>query len=277
MSFIDHIAAEVNHHNRYGSRRQIENRSLVHVLGRAWSTGPRLALRPHYGGEWIGKQFKIDPTAPLRLYVYSTPTLDVDLTTREFTILDLCSRYQINALYAARLLYPRYYYATKHDVGGVALNCDNGAYFTRTGARFYETKEGRLRCLTPEARVTHTIISPESTAYVRFVRKAFRDTFINFARLLAGSDIDTGPYCTASMEEVFNLPIHARVQRCSQWFQSGNYTFDDQVFRAFMSLSVHWHGLWRYMVVGNQGVTTFNRSLRIVGTSLRLIKYHTLV
>lgn len=270
--FMQQIAKAIALHNRHRNHKQIVNRSIIEVLSPTWSSNSRLHLRSHYGGRWVGKQFKVDPTAPLRLFIYRYPVMDIFLDTGVFTIISCTSTYQANALGDARLLHVYYHYTTPYDAGGMVMQCMNGIYFTKEGTRFRDTPSG-LVCLSPHARVRRTVISTESIRYVRHVRQVFHDVFYRYAALIQGTDVNTGPYNTESMGPVFDIPKEGRMQTCVRWFKEGGHAFDDRVLRCFLSMAVWSQYHWQRAAQQSMPYV-FTKALRTVSNAIRNEKYY---
>jgi hypothetical protein len=250
------------------SNRFIAHRGEVVITQGAWCTSGRATLRSN-AGTWQGTRFTPDLTQPCYLFSYGTPALEIDLVQRT---LKPMYRYLHPALvegFGSLGLRLKYVLATSRDPGNWVVKLADGWNRWKEVSTMYE-HEGELHCDTSSV-VTQSIVSPESTAYVRAVRKRMRSDFTVIDNLRRGGDKEVGAYAWQFMEPYFQMPEHERVRILTDWFAGTEY--DDDAYRCL--LASH-NNEWRYRTYAwsPYGDDYFNTAVKRAANAMRRAKFN---
>lgn len=247
MSIIDRCVRMIERQNQpnYQAGTRFTNRSHVPIIGPAWSYSPRLSLRAE-DGKWVreGRKwwFISDPTSYLHLHVYGYRVMTMDPKARTIQVHGPgCARTLRNAAYSARLPLPiNYHYDTHHDAGGWAMRCANGT-FPLCGSTFRE-EGSRLVCPDEHTRFRKSVVSAESTAYVRAMGRRLRAAYRGLDVLRRNGSRDSGAYNIPFMAPYFEMGPAEVTRMIKDWTDSGDIHPDGNVYACLLTFG----GVWGY-------------------------------
>lgn len=227
--------------NKYGSNRHIGARASITILPRAWSVNDRCSLRAN-AGHWEGKRFVSDTTAKINVFSYYQRALEVDPVQRTVEITAPYWWVGMQDVAYQLDLRTSYIHADRHDRFGWAARVENGTYALTPGLVLQESDDG-LTCVSGHRPMVRSVISHESTAYIKAVRQRMRNDFTTIDRLRATGDKDHSPYSPDILEPYFEMSEHERVTVLDNWF--GGSEFDNDAYRCMLAFGDVGQYNWR--------------------------------